>query len=98
MIHSVPTAVCLGVILYFGYPGLAGAVCTAEKFAAGLSTVPDDFAAAMITNRREPMDRALEAVESMTTAGCDNFERQIIIVATHFTLRHSIAPFCSGFR
>ena len=46
----------------------AGAVRTTEESAADRHAVPDDGALAVLTDRREPMDRALERVEHVQLA------------------------------
>jgi hypothetical protein len=50
------------------------AVRAAEERSAGLDTVADDVAAAVIADRRQLVNGALEAVEHMSLAGRDYFE------------------------
>ena len=68
--------------------GFTRAIGTAVKGAVGLDAVPDDFAIAMMANRRELVNRALEAIEDVPVARCDDLERQVIFVATDFALSH----------
>jgi hypothetical protein len=78
------------VDLHFGYTGLPGTVSAAEKCSVCFYTVSDDFAAAVIANRRQLLDCAFEAVKRMTITCRDYLERQIIVVATHLTLCHGV--------
>jgi hypothetical protein len=82
------TSNCSDVIRGGNYSVLPGAVGTAVKCSLRFDTVPNDFAFAVLANRSELVDRALEAVERMGLAGRDYLERQVIIVAAHFTSSH----------
>ena len=64
------------------------AVGAAVKRADLFDAVADDFAAAMIADGREFMNRTLETIEDVPLARRHYFKRQIIIVAAYFTLRH----------
>jgi hypothetical protein len=75
-------------ILYLRYTCLPGAVRATEKLPVSFGAVADNFAPAMITNRRKFMDRAFKTIESMMITRCYHFERQVILVATDFTLCH----------
>ena len=55
-----------------------------------LDPVPDHLASAMGTHRCQLVDRAFETIENMAIPGCDDLERQIIIVTANFALRHSL--------
>jgi hypothetical protein len=50
------------------------------------------LAAAMIANRRKKVYRTLEAVKHVSFARRRHLERLIIIVATYFTLCHTLPP------
>lgn len=57
---------------------------TAKDFASLLHAMPDYPTMAVRTNRRQGMDRALEAIESVAFAGNDYFKRLVIFVFTNF--------------
>ena len=57
------------MIFHFGDARLVRAVGAAVERVVGLDAVPDDLAAAMITDRREFVDRALEAIERVPLPG-----------------------------
>ena len=82
----------LRVILYVSHTRIASAICTAEEPLTGFHSVPYDLTSAMIADRRESMDRAFEAVECVSLVCGDNFERQVIVVAAHFTFCHWFCP------
>src|SRR3954464_2903622 len=50
--------------------------------------VPDDAALAVLTHRRERMDRAFEAVEHVRLGPHEDGERLVVLVAADFTRRH----------
>jgi hypothetical protein len=56
--------------------------------------MPDDPAIAVIAYRRAPMDRAFETVERSALSRHNDLESFIVVVSTHFTLRH-ISSFVS---
>ena len=66
----------------------AGAVRTAEEPAADLGSMPDHLASAVFAQRSHRVDRALEAVEGVSGAGGDHFERLVVIVSADLTLAH----------
>jgi hypothetical protein len=70
------------------YASLPRAMRAAEEGPVGLDAVPDNPTAAMVADRRQLVDGALEAVEDVSVTGRDNFECQVIVVATHFALGH----------
>ena len=61
----------------------------AEDFAVGFYTVPDDPAIAVWTDRRQRVDRALEAIECVMLSGYDHFKRLVIFVLANFACRHT---------
>src|SRR5215204_6741797 len=61
---------------------------TAKEGALRFDAVADDPAPAVVADRRQLVDRALEAVEHMSRAGGDDLERQIVVVPAHLALRH----------
>ena len=71
---------------------LAGAVSATVKSAVRFYAVSDDFAAAMITDGGELVDRAFEAVKRVSRSGSNDFERQIIIIPADVTLCHYQSP------
>jgi hypothetical protein len=73
---------------------------TTEEGAVRLNAVPDDLAAAMLTNRGKLEDGALEAVECMPLSGGDDIKGEIVVVTADLTSSHEdllgtgIAPRC----
>jgi hypothetical protein len=63
-----------GAILHFGYTCLPSTVGATEKLAISLCAMSDDLAAAVIADWGKLMNRAFEAIESMTITGCCNVE------------------------
>ena len=61
---------------------------TAEKSPADLNAVPDHLAVAMLTNRRNSLDRTFEAVEGMVCAPGDYLKALVVFVATDFAFSH----------
>jgi len=66
------------------FAGLASAVDAAEDFSVSFNAVPDDPAVAMRANRRQRVDRALEAVERVVFSANDHFKRLVIFIFTNF--------------
>jgi hypothetical protein len=52
-------------------------------------TVPDDSAVAMWADRRQRVDRALEAIECVTLSGYHHFKRLVIFIFTNFACSHT---------
>jgi hypothetical protein len=77
-----------------GDAGPLRAVRAAEERRSCLHAMTDDAAATVIADWRQFVDGAFEAVEHMSLPGCDHFEREMVIVAAHFTLSHG----CFAFR
>ena len=73
-IRSETEGVRSGMIPEGSYTGLARAVGAAIKLSVGLDIMPYDFAAAMITDRRELVNCTFKAVKSMSIARCDDFK------------------------
>jgi hypothetical protein len=65
------------------------AVDAAENLSLRFDSVPDDPAVALRTNRRQRVDRALEAIESVTLPANDDFKRLVIFVLTNFAFSHT---------
>src|SRR5262245_14371123 len=63
------------------------AVRAAEQMPVGLDPVPDHAAAAVLAERRERVDRTLEAVEEMSGA-VEDLERLVVVVPTDLATRH----------
>jgi hypothetical protein len=61
---------------------------TAEDLARLLHAVSDDPAVAVRANRRERVDRALEAVKGVVLAGNDHFKRLVIFILANFAFSH----------
>jgi len=61
----------------------------AEDFASLLHAVTDDPALAVRANRRQRVDRALEAIEGVVLAGNNYLKGFVIFVFTNFTCSHT---------
>jgi len=59
-----------------------------EKAAANLHAVANHSAVAMLTNGRNRLNRAFEAVEGMPRSGGHQLKRLVIFVAANFAFRH----------
>ena len=55
----------------------------------GFHTVTDDSAFAVRADRRQRVDRALEAIECVMFAGYYHFKRLVIFVFTNFACSHT---------
>src|SRR5215831_12601588 len=75
----------------FGALGVRAVRATIEG-AVGLDAVADHLAAAVLTDRGELLDGALEAVERMRLPGGHHLERHLVVVATHFAYGHGSPP------
>src|SRR6266700_4425027 len=64
----------------------------AEDFSSLLHTVTDDPALAVRTDRRQRMDRALEAIEGVMLAGNNHLKGLVIFIFTNFTSSHTKSP------
>jgi len=64
-------------------------VDTTENFSVRFDTVADDTAVAVRANRRERVDCALEAVESVALSANDHFKRLVIFVFANLASRHT---------
>jgi len=62
------------MILQGSHSGLTRAVGAAIKLPISLYSMSDDFAAAMIADRRQLVDRTFKAVKRMSIARSDNFK------------------------
>jgi hypothetical protein len=60
-----------------------------EDFASLLHAVPNDTASAVRTNRRQRVDRALEAIERVVFSGDDYVKRLVIFIFANFTFSHT---------
>ena len=61
----------------------------AEDFASLLHAVTDDPALAVRANRRQRVDRALEAIEGVVLAGNNHLKGLVIFIFTNFTCSHT---------
>jgi hypothetical protein len=64
-------------------------VHAAEDFSVRFDAVADYAAITVWANRRQRVDRALEAVEGVTLSGHDHFKRFVIFVIANFACRHT---------
>jgi hypothetical protein len=60
----------------------------AEDFSVSFNAVPDNPTVAMGANRRECVDRALEAIEGVMFAANDYFKRLVIFILANFACSH----------
>ena len=60
----------------------------AEKAAANLHAVANHSAVAMFTNRRNRLNRTLEAIECVSRPGCYQLESLVVLVTTNFAFGH----------
>jgi hypothetical protein len=79
----------------------ARAVDAAEDLPFCLNAVTDDPAITVRADRRQRVNRALEAVKRVTLPANDYFEGLVVFVFTNFTCRHTsvtrAAPFVAVF-
>ena len=61
----------------------------AEEPAVDLDAMPDDPAAAVFADRRQPVDGALERVEHVDPAGGVDLERHPVVVTAYLTSCHT---------
>src|SRR5438093_81533 len=73
----------------------AGAVRAAVEVPVDLDAVTDDRARAVLADRRQLLDRALEAVEHVPVPGRRHFERLVVVVPAHFADAHVGTPLLS---
>lgn len=72
---------------------VAGTVGTTEEAALDLDTVPQNPAFAVLTHRRQPGNRALEAVEGMhLPTDSTNLEGHPVVIPTRIANSHAITP------
>jgi len=67
----------------------ARAVDAAEDFSVSFNAVSDDSAVAMRANRRQRVDRALEAIEGVMLPANDDFKRLVIFIFANFACSHT---------
>jgi hypothetical protein len=60
-----------------------------ENLSVGFNAVSHDPALAMRANRRQRMDRALEAIEGVMLPANDHFKRLVIFVFANFACSHT---------
>jgi hypothetical protein len=66
----------------------------AEEATADFHPVADDSTTAVLTNRRDGLNCALEAVEGVPRAGGDQLKSLIVLISANFAFRH-VAPLSS---
>ena len=76
-------------IFQFRSAAFARAVDATENLSISFNAVPDDPAIAMRANRRERVDGAFEAVESVVLPADDYFKRLVIFVVANLTCCHT---------
>lgn len=86
---NVRDPLTLSAILQLRRARRAGAVDAAKDASIRFNTVTDDTAVAVRANRRQRVDRALEAIEGVTFSANDNFKRLVIVVLANFTCSHT---------
>jgi hypothetical protein len=60
-----------------------------EDLPVHFDAVSNDPAVTVRANRRQRVDRALEAIEGVMLAANDYFERLVILIFTNFTCSHT---------
>ncbi len=86
---AVRASAAIGDVLH---TALTRAASTAVHLVACLYAVADDSASATRTRRRKLVDRALEAVESVTTPLSSDLEGLVVIVTADLATRHLNDP------
>jgi hypothetical protein len=61
----------------------------AEDLSVSFNAVPDNSAVAVRANRRQRMDRALEAVERVVRPVNDHFKRLVVFIFANFACSHT---------
>jgi len=89
---NIPLRIRLCAVPEFGSAGSASAMRSAIKRTGRLDTMSDDLAPAMRAFRSDGVNRALKAVEHMSTAGKKNLECFVVVVSAYFTLSHIFCP------
>jgi hypothetical protein len=59
-----------------------------ENLSVRFDAVSDYPAVAVRANRRQRVDRALEAIEGVVLAGNDHFKRLVIVIPANFAFSH----------
>ena len=62
---------------------------TTENLSVRFDAVAHDTAIAVGTNRRQGVDRTLEAIEGVALSAHDNLKRLVIVVLANFACRHT---------
>jgi hypothetical protein len=81
-----------GPVLYIGGRYFAGAVGTTEELARNFHSMSNHFALAMFADRRNRLNRALEAVEYVAISSRDKLETFVVVISTDFALCHVASP------
>jgi hypothetical protein len=79
-------------VLHIGRRYFARAVGATEELARNFYSMPNHSALAMFADRRDRMDRALEAVEHVSKSSRNKFETLVVVVSTDFALSHMAPP------
>lgn len=79
-------------VAYAVLPRRPSAVRATEDSAPALDAMADDLAVAVLTHRRQTLDRAFEAVEYVHGALSMYLERQFVVVSAHFAQGHDNLP------
>jgi hypothetical protein len=83
----------LNTIAQPDFAALPGAIGAAKYLRAVFHAVTNDFAPAMITFRRDHMDRTLEAVEDVRFSLEPDLERFVVVVSAMFAFGHKVCSF-----
>jgi hypothetical protein len=78
----------LGVIAHAIHPAFARATGATIEGTVCFNAVPDDFAPAVIADRRELVNRALKAIKRVANARRDDLEGEVVFIPADLTLRH----------
>ena len=60
-----------------------------EDLSVGLHTVPDYPAVTVRANRRQCVDRALEAIKCVVLSGNNHLKRLVIVIFANFAFSHT---------
>jgi len=86
--HAGVCRAWLDTILQAGIPHVFRALSTAEYLAVLFDSMAHHLATAMRTCWRQGMDRALEGIKGLATAGQSHRESFVVVIPTYITLRH----------
>ena len=75
--------------MYGRYAFFMRAMGTTEKISAGLDTMANNLAVAMIALRRQRVNRAFKAIKIVGDARYYDFQRFVVVITANFTACHN---------